>query len=67
MKVWERFFLTGEKGLFEKNREAVNEYLTAVVQAVDIIFLFLMGVMTCVSFRFNYNFMFKAVYSSFLA
>ena len=67
MKVWERFFLTGEKGLFEKNREAVNEYLTAVVQAVDIIFLFLMGVMTCVSYGFNYNIMFKAVYSSFFA
>ena len=67
MKVWERFFLTGEKSLFENNREAVNEYLNAVVQAVNIIFLVLMGVMTCVSCGFNYNLMFKAVYSSFFA
>jgi len=67
MGFWKIIFLTGEKGLFEKNRDSVNEYLSAVVQVVTIIMIALMGIMTFVSMRWNYSVMFKTVYSSFLA
>ena len=65
MGFWKIIFLTGEKGLFEKNRDSVNEYLSAVVQVVTIIMIALMGIMTFVSIRWNYSVMFKTVYSSF--
>ena len=62
----ESFSLNGEKDLFNKNRAAVNDFLNSLIRAMTLVLLAIMGIMTLVSFSFNYVGPYKKVYLFFL-
>ncbi|MCR5047018.1 MAG: GGDEF domain-containing protein [Treponema sp.] len=65
MNLVDFLLFRGEKELIANNREPVKVYLNSILFAAAAIFVILVGGMTFVSFKLNYNDSYKQAYSFF--